>query len=88
MKDKIDEMLRQYKKEQQDFENHWLWKKLKTTPHDFFERIAKSVEKSGVSKSEWQMSLLKIKKVLETRLREKKRQYQPVDFKNVRGIKV
>jgi hypothetical protein len=88
MTDKIDDMLRQYQKEQQDFENHWLWKKLKTTPKEFFAKIAESVEKSGISKSEWQEKLMKMKKVFETRSREKRGQYQAVDFKNVRGIKV
>lgn len=88
MTDKIEELLKQYKKEQHDFENHWLWQKLKTTPKDFFERIAENVKKSGMSKSEWQENLLKMKKTLETRMREKKGRYQPVDFKNVKGIKI
>lgn len=88
MADKIEELLQQCKKEQQDFENHWLWQKLKTTPRDFFARVAEHVEKSGISKSEWQQNLLKMKKVLETRSRERRGQYQSVDFKNVRGIKV
>ena len=88
MADKIEELLKHYKKEQTDFENHWLWQKLKTTPKEFFARIAERVEKSGMSKSEWRESLLKMKKVLETRSREKNGRYQPVDFKSVRGIKV
>lgn len=88
MTDRIAELLQQYQKEQRDFENHWLWKKLKTTPQEFFARIAERVEKSGISKSEWQKNLLKMKKVLETRSRERRGQYQAVDFKNVRGIKV
>lgn len=88
MEDKINEMLRRCKKEQEDFENHWLWKKLKTTPKEFFAKIAESVKKSGMSQSEWQDKLLKMKKVFETRSREKAGKYQPVDFKNVRGLKV
>lgn len=88
MEEKIDEMLRRCQKEQEEFENHWLWKKFKTTPKEFFAKIAEGVEKSGISKSEWHEKLLRMKKIFETRSREKKGQYQAVDFKNLRGIKV
>ena len=88
MVDKIDELLRRYKKEQEDFENHWLWKKLKTTPKEFFAQIAKSVEKSGISKTEWQSKLMEMKKTMATRSRERTGKYQAMDFKNARGIKL
>ena len=86
--DKITEVLKRYKDEQAAFENHWLWKKLNTTPQAFFKKVNEYVENSGIDKQVWQQKLSDAKKSIEVRLNEKQGKYKTVNFKNMTGIKI
>ena len=84
---KIEETLKNYEQEQKEFENHWLWQKLKTTPEEFFKRVNENVKKSGIDNKVWQEKLSEAKRVLETRIAEKNKTYQSVDYKNYNFMK-
>jgi len=87
-KDKLELLLERFEKEQEEFENHWLWKQLGTTPQAFFAKVNESIEKSGIDKQVWENKLIEAKKTLQTRLNEKKGQYQRVNFKTLKGLRV
>ncbi len=86
--ERINHLLKEYKKEQEAFENHWLWKELKTTPKDFFAKVNEHVAKSGIDRDLWETKLKEAKKVIETRVREQKGEYNKVNFKNIKGLRV
>lgn len=88
VKDNLELILQRYEEEQKEFENHWLWKKLGTTPQVFFAKVNEYVEKSGIDKNIWEHKLAEAKKTLQTRMNEKNGQYQRVNFKNIKGLKV
>ena len=86
--DRIEQVLKQYQKEQKEFENHWLWKELGTTPKDFFAKINEYVAKSGIDKKVWEQKLAEAKVAVETKLREKQGSYKSVNLGALRGIRV
>lgn len=86
--DKIESLLKQYKKEQRAFENHWLWAELKTTPQRFFESVNQRIRESGIDQGLWQQRLTEARGVIGTRLKEKAGDYRVTDFKNMKGIKI
>ena len=86
--DKLATLIKRYQKEQYEFENHWMWQKLGTTPKQFFAKVHDYIEKSGVDKDEWQRELKEAKDDLETRMREQRGDYQKLDWKMVRGIRI
>lgn len=86
--DRLDALLRRFEKEQQEFENHWLWQKLGTTPAEFFACVRQSVAKSGIKPEVWQQKLAQAKKALETRVRENRGEYERVNFNNMKGLRV
>lgn len=86
--DKLNQVLKRYHREQKEFENHGLWKQLNTTPKEFFLGIQNYVERSGISKDEWQEKLSEARQILQTRLKEKQSNYQTLDFNKIKGLRV
>jgi len=87
-KDKLEFLLERYQKEEQEFQNHPLWRQLKTTPQEFFKRVNRYVEESGMDPRVWQQKLTEAKKTIETRMMEQTGQYDKVNFKNIKGLRV
>ena len=85
--DKLAMLMTRYEKEQQEFENHWLWRELKTTPREFFAKIDAYVKTSGIDPRLWQEKLAEAKQGVLVRLRERSRQYTPTNFKQHHGLK-
>lgn len=86
-KDQLQELLDRYQKEQREFENHWLWKELETTPKAFFAHVRASVQKSGIEPHVWQQKLEEAKQVIETRVKERE-EAKTVNFKRLKGLRV
>lgn len=86
-KDKVQEALDLYEREQREFENHWLWKELNTTPKEFFGRVHEVVKSSGIAEDVWKQKLSEARLALETRLKEKKGQYQKFNLNSFKGLK-
>jgi hypothetical protein len=85
---KIEEVLALYEKEQAAFDNHWLWKELNTTPKEFYQQVNEYVKTSGVAEHVWEKKLKEAKQALEIKLKEQRGQYQAVNFKVLKGIRV
>ena len=76
--EKIKETLDAYDKEQQEFENHWLWQELQTTPQEFFKSVREYVKQSGIDEHMWQQKLAEAKQALETQVAEQEKNYKRV----------
>jgi hypothetical protein len=85
--DPVQKALQDYEREQREFENHWLWKELRITPQEFFEMIERQVQKSGIEKEEWERRLAETKKMIETRMREQRGQYEGANLKRFIGLR-
>lgn len=70
MKNQIDNILEKQKQDQDVFENHELWQKLKTTPREFFAELDIRVAESGIPRHVWEQKLTETKQIIETRVRE------------------
>lgn len=46
-------VLKRYQREQRDFETHWLWRELGTTPREFFAHVDRHVQNSGIDRRVW-----------------------------------
>lgn len=73
--DPVRDILKKYAKEQREFEKHWLWQKLKTTPQQFFEQLDQAIRQSGIPPEVWREKTRQAKQIIETRIREKYRMY-------------
>lgn len=87
-KEKLTALLEQYKKEQAAFENHPLWKDLKLTPKEFFNKVNEYVKNCGIDKEVWEQKLKEAKQALVVRMKEKRADYKSVDFRNFRGLRI
>lgn len=85
--DKLVNLMRRYEKEQRDFDNHWLWQELKTTPKEFFRKVDDYVKTSGIDIQIWQQKLAAAKQSIMVRVRERDRIYTTMNFKKHTGIK-
>lgn len=86
--DKLEALLKHYENEQREFENHWLWRELNTTPKDFFSSIHQYIENNQINRSDWEEKLYEAKQVIETRIREQRQTIKPKGIKNFYAYKV
>ena len=84
---KIEALLQRYEVEQKEFENHPLWRELGTTPKEFFSKVQDIVKNSGISEKEWQQKLTEAKQALNTRIKEKRGQYEKFNFNHFKGLR-
>lgn len=85
--EKIEALLKRYEVEQREFENHPLWQELGTTPKEFFNKVNEVVKKSGISQELWQQKLTEAKQALNTRIKEKRGDYEKFNFNNFKGLR-
>lgn len=86
-KDALTLLLERCEREQREFQNHWLWQELKTTPQDFFARVKRQVAQSGIDPEVWRQKLSEAKQAIETRVKERAAKYERVNFKHCQGLK-
>ena len=86
--DELEICLAKAKESQREFDNHWLWTSLKMTPKSFFERVRTQVEVLGVDKNLWEQKVREARLAIEIRSREKKGEYQKMDYAIFRGFKI
>ena len=60
----FEEFLALLEKEEQDFQNHWFWKEIQTTPREFFEMVETEIYKLGYSKKDIEAMIEEAKKDL------------------------
>lgn len=82
-----EKILEWYEKEEQAFQNHWLWKELNASPQDIFLRVNESLKKGQVDPVVWQKRLSEAREALQTRVTEQRQRYQKVNLKMMRGIR-
>lgn len=80
-------VLDRYEREQREFEDHWLWRELGTTPADFFSAVDAYVEASGIPRSEWDAKVRAAKLALESRVREQRRPECRFSLNMLTGLK-
>ncbi len=85
--DKTEALLARAQREQAEFENHWLWRELGTTPKLFAAQIQKTVEHLGISPEEWQHRLSEQAAIIRTKASERAAGYKMVNFKNFNGLR-
>ena len=85
--DNLDDLLKLYRKEQADFNNHPLWQELNTTPQEFFAMVNKTVAESGIPPEVWQEKIRYSRHCLETRIREKHKNYSR-SHQNLSAIRI
>lgn len=85
--EKIEALLKRYEEEQREFEHHPLWRELGTTPKEFFSKVNDIVKKSGISQEQWQQKLTEAKQALNTRIKEKRGDYEKFNFNHFKGLR-
>ena len=70
--DALEQALVQYEQEQNEFENHWVWKKLGCKPKQFFQAVQKHVDSMNVSKEQWEGALTRAKQAPRVQTAEKR----------------
>lgn len=74
-------------RDRREFENHWLWRELGTTPRDFFAAVDAYVSASGIPRAEWDAKVLKAKCDIESRVREERLPKRPFSYALLAGLK-
>lgn len=82
-----EKILESYEKEEQAFQNHWLWKDLNGSPKEIFHRVNETLKKGQVDPAVWQKRLTEAREALQTRINEQRQRYQKVNLKMMRGIR-
>lgn len=85
LEDEIEaQALAEYEKAQEEYRNHWLWKKLNVTPEEYYEKVQAHIDSLNISNEEWNQTYLQTKQEIKTRAREQDQAYQPInpDFMN------
>ena len=85
--DCIDEMLIRHAREQREFERHWLWHELGTTPKEFFAAVDAYVDQSGIDREIWNTKVREAKQNIETRIREQKRPERIFSLNTLTGLR-
>lgn len=70
-------------KSNKEFENHWLWRELQTTPKEFFAKLHDMLRDSGVSQKIWQEKLHIAKQ--QSKFAKSYQSVQPVDFTKIKN---
>lgn len=85
--DKLELMLQQYEREQRDFENHWIWRQLDTTPKEFFEALKERMGQMNVPREKWLEIYGRVKESHRVRALEREKKYKIVDYKLMKAIR-
>jgi hypothetical protein len=79
--------LARYEREQREFENHWLWRELGTTPRDFFAAVDAYVAANGIDRKEWDAKVRAAKHDLESRVRAERKPPRPFSLGTLTGLR-
>lgn len=79
--------LQEYEQDQREFENHWVWKQLDTSPREFFEALRERIKQIDVPQEKWLEIYNRVKETHRVRALEKQKNYKKVDFKLMKAIK-
>lgn len=82
-----DDDLARYEREQREFENHWLWRELDTTPRDFFAAVDAYVAANGINRKEWDAKVRAAKHDLESRVRAERKPSHPFSLETLTGLR-
>ena len=86
--DKAEAALKMLEKENAEFNNHWVWRELQTTPDKFFENVKAHVKTLGIPEKEWNEMYNKTKEAHRIRALEKRNAYRPMNLKLIGSIRV
>lgn len=81
------EILNRLERDENEYRNHPVWRRLGCTPEQFAKSVREQVAKSGISQKEWQEKLAACRQKIETTVREQKRQYQVTNLRILSGIR-
>lgn len=85
--DGSDPALVRYEREQREFENHWLWRELGTTPREFFAAVDAYVTANGIDREEWDAKVRSAKRCLEARVRAERKPPRPFSLETLTGLR-
>ncbi len=75
-------------KEQQEFNNHWVWKELNCTPDDFFKALNRHVQTLNVPPQEWKQAYDHAKESSRVRSAERRASYKPASLRIIGALRV
>ncbi|MCP5463589.1 MAG: hypothetical protein H7A33_01030 [Deltaproteobacteria bacterium] len=82
-----EEILKTYEDAQKEFENHWLWRELNTTPKEFFAAARSYAAEQGYSPEEWNQMVEDAKQQIETEAQEKQQVKKTVTWKRFNMVR-
>ena len=88
MKDIAEEALKLLEKENQEFQNHPVWKNLNCKPEELFEAVKKHVSTLNVPPEKWNEAYLRAKTASKVRSSERRQAYQAVNLRMIGSLKV
>lgn len=88
MHDRAEEALKFLEKENQEFQNHWVWKNLNCKPATFFEAVKKHVASMNIPPEKWNESYKRAREASRVRSGERRQAYQPVNLRLIGSLKV
>lgn len=75
-------------KENQEFENHWVWRKLGCRPQEFFQAFEKHVRSLNIPQDKWNTALTRAQEANRIQCKEKKNTFNPLHFQMMAGVQV
>lgn len=86
--DPMEEALAFLEKENREFENHWVWKRLACKPEQFFEAFKRHADSLNIPKEKWEEALEKAKDVSRVRAKEKRATFSPLNMQLMQSLQV
>lgn len=85
---KIEESLALYKKDQEEFKNHRIWKELGCAPEKFFEAVKAHISTLNIPKEKWDEAYKKTKDINRVRALEKRTMFSPMNLRMISNVRV
>jgi len=87
-KDPLEESLTLLEKENREFENHWVWKRLGCKPDKFFQAFEKHVASIDIPKDRWETALKRAKDASRVLSKEKQSHFNPINLEMMQSLQV
>lgn len=87
-RERPEDILALYEKEEREFQQHWVWKELQCKPEAFFKAVREHVDKMKVSPEIWEKMYARAKEASRVRSSEKRAAYRPMNLKLIGALRV
>ncbi len=74
-------------REQREFQNHWIWQKLRCRPEEFFLAFRRHVEALNIPPAQWERAYQKARDEIRIKARERQTSLNPFHMQMLAGLK-